>query len=353
MNIKQSVIRLSLQADKHSAGIDFLYTSLKNDISDLNIEGSIIVSRYLNKLEIAIYIKQNEFIADLLQLAEILYVKILSPFYGILNSVYRDEVYSCSLEVPIYFNKSNQFPLNEIIKMGYQYKLIPSYLKSNTYHLIRIIRKDSLNVFVNNSYNMLLASIGISLPHDVRQRMATMELIKHKVQQVTDLGCGKGSFIFNLSRANPDVNFAGIDSDKDKIDYALKMKQEHFQNSKIGFTNSDILHLNKNKTQAITLIEVIEHINIEDLRGFFSNIFDKLDPELLIITTPNCAYNIYLHMNSKPFRHDDHRFELSHEGFTELISNVVKDSGYSGAILPIGFIKENGSSISQIAIITK
>lgn len=57
-------------------------------------------------------------------------------------------------------------------------------------------------------------------------------------------------------------------------------------------------------------------------------------------------------MNDLNFRHNDHKFELSRQEFIDLINKLINNYGYSSTILPIGFIKANNSSISQMAILT-
>jgi len=53
----------------------------------------------------------------------------------------------------------------------------------------------------------------------------------------------------------------------------------------------DCSFLSKHNFEAITLIEVIEHIEMEDLKNLEINVFKILSPNLVIVTTPNYEFN--------------------------------------------------------------
>lgn len=49
----------------------------------------------------------------------------------------------------------------------------------------------------------------------------------------------------------------------------------------------------------ITAIEVIEHLFKEDLLFFEKNVFGYLQPDLIVITTPNYEFNAFFSKNDE------------------------------------------------------
>ena len=63
-------------------------------------------------------------------------------------------------------------------------------------------------------------------------------------------------------------------------------------------------------TQAVTLIEVIEHMNECDLPALVECVFQHVRPHMVVVTTPNADFKKFFpnHTPGK-FRHWDHKFE--------------------------------------------
>ena len=68
--------------------------------------------------------------------------------------------------------------------------------------------------------------------------------------------------------------------------------------------------LKEMKFDAITAIEVIEHLYKEDLPMFESNVFDYLQPKCVIVTTPNYEFNAFFMKNAEYF-FNFHYFRLN------------------------------------------
>ncbi|KAG7162213.1 Small RNA 2'-O-methyltransferase-like 1 [Homarus americanus] len=71
-------------------------------------------------------------------------------------------------------------------------------------------------------------------------------------------------------------------------------------------------------TQVVTMIELIEHVQISELHALVKCVFQDVRPKLIIITTPNADFNKYFpgHMPGS-FRHWDHKFEWTAEEFRQ------------------------------------
>jgi small RNA 2'-O-methyltransferase len=60
----------------------------------------------------------------------------------------------------------------------------------------------------------------------------------------------------------------------------------------------------------------IEHLFPETLENLPFTIFGYAKPKLVILTTPNCEYNVYF-KGMVGFRHDDHKFEWTRQEFED------------------------------------
>lgn len=100
--------------------------------------------------------------------------------------------------------------------------------------------------------------------------------------RVLDIGCGTGENVTSLLADQfPDIEFVGIDSDAESIDYAINNKQK-----------SNLKYLNSNRSQDIGKFElviaseVIEHV--ESPHDFLTAIYGYLAPGgKVILTLPN------------------------------------------------------------------
>ena len=59
---------------------------------------------------------------------------------------------------------------------------------------------------------------------------------------------------------------------------------------------------------AATVVEVIEHLDAPRLAAFERVLFESARPKTIIVTTPNCEYNVKFEtLLAGKFRHKDHR----------------------------------------------
>ena len=79
---------------------------------------------------------------------------------------------------------------------------------------------------------------------------------------------------------------------------------------------------------AAVLMEVIEHVDPPRLEALEHVVFGAAKPGAVIVTTPNCEYNV-LYETLVGRRHPDHRFEWTREQFAEWADRVAQTHGYS------------------------
>ncbi|XP_042222136.1 uncharacterized protein LOC121866489 isoform X2 [Homarus americanus] len=84
-------------------------------------------------------------------------------------------------------------------------------------------------------------------------------------------------------------------------------------------------------SQVVTMIELIEHLEISELHALVKCVFQAVRPNLIIITTPNADFNKYFPGHTPgSFRHWDHKFEWTAEEFRHWCQELIEDnSSYS------------------------
>ena len=138
-----------------------------------------------------------------------------------------------------------------------------------------------------------------------KQYMSAIEFIlneikkeDHSIKTILDLGCGDGRLTKELSENFNLKKVTGIDYSNKAIQLAKALNPE------INFINIDIINDNhENKYDAITLIEVFEHIPLE-LCGKFANSVPKLlnNKGIVYLTVPHKNKSL----QDKHFQHFDY-----------------------------------------------
>ena len=84
------------------------------------------------------------------------------------------------------------------------------------------------------------------------------------------------------------------------------------------------------KIEAVSLIEVIEHVEYYELDAVIENVFGFMSPSFVVMTTPNRDFNkFFVSLRENRFRDDDHKFEFSQEEFEIFCISVCHKYGYS------------------------
>lgn len=138
------------------------------------------------------------------------------------------------------------------------------------------------------------------------------------------------SFLITPSDNNQIIKIAGVDISEEELEKAIEAclpwpsdyshKRLHplvidiYQGS-IGEPDERLKGY-----EAIICSEVIEHVYQDVLDSFFPVALGLYRPKILIVTTPNCEYNVHfpnLHYGTDKasFRHADHKFEWTRKEF--------------------------------------
>lgn len=171
--------------------------------------------------------------------------------------------------------------------------------------------------------------------------------------QVLDLGCGEGKLVRRLLQLRGLSRIAAMDLSLE----ALKRARESIQRapearrSKVEFLHGSLLYDDPrlHGIEVACLVEVIEHLEPDRLERVSQNLFSRLRPNMLVVTTPNRDYNqLWETLPAGKFRHPDHRFEWSRQEFQDWAESVKGD--YEVTFEGLGEAHPELGSPSQMAI---
>lgn len=80
---------------------------------------------------------------------------------------------------------------------------------------------------------------------------------------------------------------------------------------------------------AITCIELIEHLQPETLDKVPENFFGFIQPKLAIISTPNIEFNVVFNNPDQRLRHWDHKFEWTRSEFKQWCDDICRKYPYT------------------------
>lgn len=180
---------------------------------------------------------------------------------------------------------------------------------------------------------------------------------------VLDLGCGEGELLARLA-VLPDIErIVGVDRDPEATEAAraalsalapperarVEVLTASFLDDRfgagIGFA-----------VDAVTLIEVIEHIDPRCLSAFESRVFGGaggIDARFVLVSTPNADYNPIYGLAPGEFRHLDHRFEWGRRRFRAWAQRISGDYGHRWVISGIGSDDPVLGQPTQLALFEK
>lgn len=216
-----------------------------------------------------------------------------------------------------------------------------------------------------NSKGMVLSGdkLVFSPPLYVQRYQQVEKIIttsKVPVKKVVDIGSAELKFFRNLRSINGVQEVVLLDVDEDTLqnskhrvqplmaDFLLRRQQP--LTVKVVCGDARVYDPLLSGAQVVTLIEVIEHMNVCDLPALVQCVFHHVRPHLVVVTTPNADFNKFFpnHIPGK-FRHWDHKFEWTAEEFQNWCLGVVEEyPDYTLEFSGCG-VGPDGTFCSQIA----
>jgi len=106
----------------------------------------------------------------------------------------------------------------------------------------------------------------------------------------------------------------------------------------------------------VSAIELIEHLPADDVSAFSDNLFGRLQPKHVVITTPNKDFNVLFEFEPGQMRHWDHKFEWTREEFARYCESVTSQHAYTYNLFGVGDPPAQHESVgpcSQGAVFTR
>ncbi|WP_373542578.1 3' terminal RNA ribose 2'-O-methyltransferase Hen1 [Chamaesiphon sp.] len=191
-----------------------------------------------------------------------------------------------------------------------------------------------------------------------QQRMeAVIAALKaNGVQKIVDLGCGEGKLLKLLLTEPTFQEILGMDVTYRSLEYAQERVLDRLPTHQKGRLQLIQGSLNYRDARiagydAATVVEVIEHMELDRLKAFERVLFEFAKPKIAIVTTPNIEYNVkFENLLAGKLRHPDHRFEWTRSEFQNWARVISDRYKYSVEFGSIGNVDHEVGSPTQMAI---
>jgi len=204
-----------------------------------------------------------------------------------------------------------------------------------------------------------------SLERPIRLNDARMDVVVDTLRelgakQIADLGCGEGKLLARLVRERWVSQVIGVDASALALERAakrLKLNESGApQDGKVKLVHGALTYRDKRIAgmDAATLVEVIEHLDLERLPALARVVFGEAKPKAVVVTTPNAEYNVlFPALSAGAFRHPDHRFEWTRAEFGSWVKSIEDGYGYRAQLRDIGEVHETYGAPTQMAVFTR
>jgi len=204
-------------------------------------------------------------------------------------------------------------------------------------------QQPSLDRFRESSY--------LAVWEERRNRVINI-LKKHLCSHILDLGCGEGRLFQAMKFMSEFKRLVGLDVDRKEIRKSYErvgpMTYHIFRDDppedplEVAIYCGDLTQpfptLRKEQCDAITMVEVIEHLPANALERLPYVLFGFYRPKVIVISTPNREYNKCIKgFDLNTFRHYDHKFEWTRREFQEWCElQMSKFEGYEVTYQTVG-----------------
>ncbi|MCP4223223.1 MAG: methyltransferase domain-containing protein [Actinomycetia bacterium] len=183
--------------------------------------------------------------------------------------------------------------------------------------------------------------------------------------RVLDLGCGEGKMVGLLAEEPQIEKVVGVDVARQAVEAAARRlsfderKVRDRSGPMITLLHDDVAghyselsaELTDVTVDAALAVEIIEHLDGDQLARFEENLFDHVGPSLIVVTTPNREYNVHLDLGgTEALRHRDHRFEWTRQEFAAWAMGLASCFGYGLSFTGIGDHRPRTGPQTQAAI---
>ncbi|MFO0745187.1 MAG: 3' terminal RNA ribose 2'-O-methyltransferase Hen1 [Myxococcota bacterium] len=202
------------------------------------------------------------------------------------------------------------------------------------------------------------APLEAPLSLDEERRVAVREvLVEARARRLLDLGCGEGKLVKELADleldalAGCDVSAVALARAEARLEPLPRLRRE-----RITLFQGSLVYRDKRFAgwDAITLVEVIEHVDPSRLSALEDVVFAAARPALVVVTTPNAEYNVrFASLPAGRLRHRDHRFEWTRAELAAWCDGVAARHGYRYRLEPVGPCDPDLGAPTQMAVLTR
>ncbi|MGI8590005.1 MAG: 3' terminal RNA ribose 2'-O-methyltransferase Hen1 [Nakamurella sp.] len=175
--------------------------------------------------------------------------------------------------------------------------------------------------------------------------------------RIVDLGCGEGTLLRELLTDRDFTEIVGVDVSARELERAARRldldRLPDSQRARISLLQSSATYRDRRLAgyDAVVLMEVIEHLDVERLPALERSVFQSARPATVVVTTPNAEYNaLYQRLTPGTMRHPDHRFEWSRAEFAHWASHAAAQHGYRVEHRPVGEVDPDLGPPTQLAL---
>lgn len=177
---------------------------------------------------------------------------------------------------------------------------------------------------------------------------------------IADLGCGEGKLLDRLLRERWAERLIGLDPAVRELEWAAKRLRLHQPDGppegRVSLLHGSLTYRDDRwaGADAATLIEVIEHLDLDRLPLVERVVFGEARPTTVVVTTPNAEYNaLFPKLAAGAFRHPDHRFEWTRVEFQAWADRVGATYGYRRTFSGIGRQDDALGAPTQMAVFAR
>jgi 3' terminal RNA ribose 2'-O-methyltransferase Hen1 len=178
--------------------------------------------------------------------------------------------------------------------------------------------------------------------------------------RIADLGCGEGKLLARLVRERWVKELIGVDASVVSLERASKRlrldEATGPREGRVKLLHGALTYRDRrlDGVDAATLIEVIEHLDLDRLPGLARVVFGEVAPKHVLVTTPNAEFNaLFPNLAKGAFRHPDHRFEWTREQFRTWVREIEDRYGYRAELRDVGDIDEVHGAPTQMAVFAR
>lgn len=193
-----------------------------------------------------------------------------------------------------------------------------------------------------------------------RREAVHAELTRLGVSSVLDMGCGQGALLAPLARDRRITRLVGADvSARALAQAARRLGLDDAPDAirdKVGLIQASLTYRDDRLAgfDAIVLMEVIEHLDLERLPVAERTVFADARPEHVLVTTPNIEYNAaYPGLAAGELRNHDHRFEWTRAEFAGWAERVASAHGYTVELSGVGPADADLGAATQLAVFSR